>query len=93
MGADEAVFLLTQMIWQALYVALPILLATLFVGLLISIFQVTTQLQEITLSYVPKIITAAILLILLGPWMMDLISTFARGLYQAIPDIGAARFD
>jgi len=76
------------MIWNALYIALPILLATLGVGLLISIFQVTTQLQEITLSYVPKILVAAILMIMLGPWRPKHLGSFATSLYQSIPYIG-----
>ena len=66
-------------------VAGPILVATLLVGLAISVFQVATQLQEITLSYVPKLMTAAILLILLGPWMIARITDFARNLFIAIP--------
>ncbi len=88
MGADRALFLLNQMVWNALYVAGPILVATLCVGLLISIFQVTTQLQEITLSYVPKILVAAFLIITLGPWMIGRLAHFARALYQMIPTVG-----
>ncbi|WP_371395839.1 flagellar biosynthetic protein FliQ [Fretibacter rubidus] len=87
MGTDQAVYLLSQMVWNALIVAAPILLATLFVGLLISIFQVTTQLQEITLSYVPKILVTAFLLIGLGPWMIGRIGSFATSLYQIIPGL------
>ena len=48
-------------------------------------FQVATQIQEATLSYVPKLLVAAGLLILLGPWMMTRMTDFARGLYLAIP--------
>ncbi len=55
------------MLWASLLVAGPLLIATLVVGVLISVFQVTTQLQEITLSYVPKILVAAFLLIGIGP--------------------------
>jgi len=88
LGADQAIYLLSEMVWNALQIALPILLAVLFVGLLISVFQVTTQLQEITLSYVPKIITAAFLLIALGPWMIGKLANFARSLYDMIPSIG-----
>ena len=88
MGADQAIYLLSDMVWNALYIAAPILLATLFVGLLISIFQVTTQLQEITLSYVPKIMVTAFLLILLGPWMLGRLAGFVRSLYALIPTIG-----
>ena len=87
MGTDQAIYLLNEMVWNALIVAAPILLATLFVGLLISIFQVTTQLQEITLSYVPKILVTAFLLIGLGPWMIGRVANFAQSLYQIIPGI------
>jgi len=75
------------MLWTSLVVAGPILLAILVVGLIISIFQVTTQLQEMTLSYVPKMLVAAGLLILLGPWMMATLTQFATGLYSDIPMI------
>ena len=85
MGADEALFLLNEMLWTAVYIAGPILLATLLVGLFISAIQVTTQLQEITLSYVPKITVAALLLFVLGPWMLDRLVQFAVSLYQLIP--------
>ena len=70
-------------------VAGPILLAILLVGLIISIFQVTTQLQEMTLSYVPKMIVTALLLMLLGPWMMAQLTQFAINLYTQIPFIVA----
>lgn len=88
MGADRALFLVTEMIWNAMFVAGPILLATLIVGLLISVFQVTTQVQEITLSYVPKIMAAAVLLVTLGPWMLGRLVYFATSVYQTIPSIG-----
>lgn len=87
MDKDQAVYLLSQMVWNALMVALPILLATLLVGLLVSILQVTTQLQEITLSYVPKILAAAFLLIALGPWMINKVASFAENLFMLIPGI------
>ena len=71
-------------------VSAPILLAILGVGLVISIFQVTTQLQEMTLSYVPKMIVTAVLLMMLGPWMMSRLTQFAIGLYTEIPMIVAS---
>jgi len=88
MGTDQALYYLSQMIWNALYVAAPVLLAALLVGLMISVLQVTTQLQEITLSYVPKIMVTALLLIALGPWMLGRVASFAQSLYQSIPAIG-----
>lgn len=87
METDRALNLMNDMLWNSLVIAAPILLVTLAVGLAISVFQVATQLQEITLSYVPKILMTAVLLIALGPWMMARITDFARGLYRIIPTI------
>ena len=78
---------LDQMLWNALVVAAPILLATLLVGLIISIFQDATQIQEMTLSYVPKILVAALMMIALGPWMIGRMTEFARSLYMLIPSL------
>lgn len=87
MEADRALNLLNDMLWNCLVVAGPILAATLIVGVLVSIVQVATQMQEVTLSYVPKLLTAAVLLIGLGPWMMARVTDFARGLYLIIPTL------
>jgi flagellar biosynthetic protein FliQ len=86
-GPDRALNFLNDMLWNSLLVAGPILLVILVVGLFISVFQVTTQLQEMTLSYVPKILAAAILLIAIGPWMMGRITQFATSLYLTIPTL------
>ena len=87
MESDRAINLLNDMLWHSLVIAAPILLATLAVGVLVSVFQVATQLQEITLSYVPKILVAAGMTIALGPWMVAGITDFARGLYLVIPTL------
>lgn len=88
MGADRALGLLYEALWTGLVIAGPVLIATLAVGLLISIFQVATQIQEITLSYVPKTLVAGITLVALGPWMLTRLTDFARGLYMLIPSLG-----
>lgn len=88
MGADWALTLLTDMLWTAALIAGPVLIVTLIVGLIVSVFQVATQIQEITLSYVPKTLAAGLMLILLGPWMVSQLTDFARGLYLNIPAIG-----
>lgn len=80
---------MNDMLWNCIIVAGPVLAATLIVGLVVSVLQVATQLQEITLSYVPKLLIAAALLILLGPWMIARITDFARGLFLAIPSLTA----
>lgn len=89
MNSDRALYFMSQMVLEALWIAAPILIGTLVVGLIISVVQVATQIQEVTLSYVPKIFTAALILILLGPWMIARLTEFARTLYQWIPALGA----
>lgn len=87
MSADQALFLMNQMAWVAFLIAAPVLFGTLGVGLLISVVQVATQVQEITLSYVPKLLTAAFILIGLGGWMLARLIQFGTSLYQSIPAI------
>lgn len=88
MGADQALFLLNQLLWVAVLVSAPILGATLIIGLIVSVLQVATQIQEVTLSYVPKLLAAAALIILLGPWMLGRLTQFAISIYQSIPSLG-----
>lgn len=85
MDADQAITLLNGMLWNCLVIAGPVLLATLLVGVAISILQVATQIQEITLSYVPKLLVSGLVLLLLGSWMIERLTDFARGLYLGIP--------
>jgi flagellar biosynthesis protein FliQ len=88
MTQDQAVGLMNQMLWQCMLIAGPVLAAILIVGLIISIIQATTQLQEMTLSYVPKMVAAGLLLILLGPWMIGRITQFALHSIRMIPSLG-----
>ncbi|MES1158296.1 MAG: flagellar biosynthesis protein FliQ [Terricaulis silvestris] len=84
MGADHALSLMNELVWSALIISAPVLIGTLIVGVIISVFQVATQVQEITLSYVPKMLAAALLLVLFGSWMLSRVTQFALGLYQNI---------
>ena len=88
MGADQALELMNQLLWTTLLVAGPVLIAALGVGLVISVFQVATQLQEMTLSYVPKLLAAMFVLIALGSWMIHQITQFARSTIGLIPGLG-----
>jgi flagellar biosynthetic protein FliQ len=76
-----------QMLWTAAIVAGPILGAILIVGILISVIQVATQIQEMTLTYVPKLIVSVVLLIILGSWMIGKLVQFSRGLFLLIPSL------
>jgi flagellar biosynthetic protein FliQ len=87
-GADEAVGLVNQLLWNTIVIAAPVLIGALLVGLVINILQVATQLQEMTLSYVPKLLASALILIALGPWMIGRITQFAIAVIRIIPQLG-----
>ncbi len=69
----------------ALMLSFPALIVGMLVGLSVSIFQATTQINEMTLSFIPKIIAVAVVLILLMPWMLNSISDFALNVFNMIP--------
>ncbi len=74
-------------IWVALKVAAPALLATLFTGLLVSVFQAATQINEQTLTFIPKVIIMTIALVVFGPWILETMTSFTTGLFNLIPMI------
>lgn len=69
----------------ALMLALPGLLTGMFLGLAVSIFQATTQINEMTLSFIPKIIGVVIVIILTMPWMLNSMIDFSTGVFNMIP--------
>lgn len=79
---------MNELLWHAMMVAGPVLAAALVTGLLISVFQVATQLQEMTLSYVPKLLVSGLVLVLLGPWMIHSITRFAVEMIALVPQLG-----
>ena len=86
MNHDVVLDLLKQTIFQALILAVPLLSITLVVGVLVSIFQTVTSVQEMTLSFVPKVLAVSAALVLGGPWMLHQLSLFAAGMLQRLPD-------
>ena len=88
MEGDRALGLMNELLWNTMLVAGPVLAAALIVGLVISVLQVATQLQEMTLSYVPKLLVAAIVLLVLGPWMIYRVTQFAIEMILLIPSLG-----
>lgn len=68
-----------------LLLAGPLLLVALATGLLVSLFQAATQINEMTLSFIPKILAVFTVLVLAGPWLLKLITTFTRELFSSIP--------
>ena len=88
MEADQALELMKALLWRAMLVSGPVLLAALVVGLLVSVLQAATQLQEMTLSYIPKLLVTALVLAALGPWMLHQITEFAVYVIRLIPSLG-----
>ncbi len=74
-----------QAVEVTLMVSAPLFLAALITGLLISIFQAATQINEMTLSFVPKLVAIFVTLVLAGPWMITLLTDFMRRLFESIP--------
>lgn len=77
----------TQAIKTALMVAAPVLLVSMAVGLMISIFQALTQIQEQTLTFVPKVIAIVLVFLLLGSWMTNNLVEFTEHMLNAISDV------
>ncbi len=87
MGADRALNLIDRMLWDAAVLSAPILGAILVVGVLISILQVATQVQEMTLTFVHKLVVVIALLIGLRSWMVDRLTRFAEAMLLVIPSL------
>ncbi|SHG92938.1 flagellar biosynthesis protein FliQ [Tepidibacter thalassicus] len=84
MDVNSAINLGQQALTMVLLLASPILILSLIVGLLVSIFQATTQIQEATLSFVPKIVVTFISLVLFGHWMITTVVNFTENLFLNI---------
>jgi flagellar biosynthetic protein FliQ len=74
-----------EMMKLAMYLSFPVLLVSMIVGLMISIFQATTQINEMTLSFVPKLIAVAVVMILTAPWSMNMLIEFTQRILKMIP--------
>ncbi|MDQ1120682.1 MULTISPECIES: flagellar biosynthetic protein FliQ [Pseudoxanthomonas] len=82
MSADTAMQLLAQVLWASVKIAGPILLVTLVVGVAISVLQVVTQVQEMTLTFVPKMVAVGVVCLGLGSWMIATAVELARHLFD-----------
>lgn len=71
----------------ALMLASPMLLVALVVGLLVSLFQAATQINEMTLSFIPKILGVIVVVVVAGPWMMSVIVDYTVALFHALPTL------
>jgi flagellar biosynthesis protein FliQ len=87
MTAQSVLTLGQQALYMLLMISAPVLLTVLVVGLVVSIFQAATQINEATLSFVPKIIAAVAALALAGPWMLTSLVEYLQRILLAIPTV------
>jgi len=87
MTPESVISIGQQALLTMLLVAAPMLLVALAVGLLVSIFQAATQINEMTLSFIPKLVAVFVTLVIAGPWMTGMLVDYIRRLFTSIPGI------
>ncbi len=87
MSVGQVVALMNGGIIQILLLSAPVLIIGTIVGLIVSILQATTQIQDQTISFVPKIVSIMAALIIFGPWMFTVIRTYTIGIFNQIPNM------
>ncbi len=88
MDQAEVIEVGSKAMWVTIQLGLPILGVSLVVGLMVSVFQAVTQLQEPTLTFIPKILAVIVVIVVAGPWMLNTLLDFTIDLWSGIPDIG-----
>jgi flagellar biosynthesis protein FliQ len=87
MENDFVIEVVNQAIRVTLMLAAPMLIGALVVGVVVSIFQAVTQINEQTLSFIPKILVIIAALVIFSPWMMETMVTYTRELFISIPEL------
>lgn len=87
MNPDTVIHIGTESLRMVLLLSLPMLLVALVVGVAISLFQAVTQIQEMTLTFVPKIIAVFACMVLVAPWLTNTMVAFTRQLFEGIPGL------
>ncbi len=87
MNQDVVINIAMQAMAIAFKVAMPLLLVGLVIGLVVSVFQAVTQIQEQTLTFIPKIVGMGLVLVVAGPWMLSEVVTYTQQLYSSIPSM------
>ena len=85
MDPQGVITLAQQALYTAVLLSAPMLLASLVVGLMISVLQAATQINEMTLTFIPKLLAMIAVMVLAGPWMITFFVDYLRRLYESIP--------
>jgi flagellar biosynthetic protein FliQ len=87
MSPETIVTIGQQAMWVTMMIASPLLLSALAVGLLVGMFQAATQINELTMSFIPKLLVLVAALVIAGPWMLGVIANYTRQLFEQIPSL------
>ncbi|MDX2299854.1 MAG: flagellar biosynthesis protein FliQ [Xanthomonadaceae bacterium] len=74
-------------LWLMLLLSAPMLLSALAIGLVVGMFQAATQINEMTLSFIPKLVVVSMVIVISGPWMLRTLVEFTRALIQSLPEL------
>jgi len=89
MNPEDFISIARQGLELTIMLSLPLLLAALVTGLIVSVFQAATQINEMTLSFIPKLLVMFAVAVLAGPWMLQLLVDYTRRLFESIPRLVA----
>lgn len=84
MTQQMAIEICKEAVWTALFVAAPMLISGLVVGIVVSLFQAVTQIQEMTLTFIPKILAVVVVMILTLPWVMNVLLSYTTEIFDVI---------
>ena len=85
MNPEDFISIARQGLELTIMLSMPLLVAALVTGLLVSVFQAATQINEMTLSFIPKLLVMFVVAVLAGPWMLQLLVDYTRRLFESIP--------
>jgi flagellar biosynthetic protein FliQ len=86
MTEDIVISLGRDAIWTTVLLAAPLLVSALIVGLVVSIIQAVTQINESTLTFIPKMLTIVVVMIILAPWMTQMLTSYTTELFTSLPN-------
>ncbi len=86
MTEDMVLSLGRDAIWTTVALSAPLLLSALVVGLIVSIFQAVTQINEATLTFIPKMLAIVVVMVILAPWMTQMLTAYTTELFTALPN-------
>ena len=87
MSSDLVVQMAREALFMVMLISAPMLGLGMLVGILVSVFQATTQIQEQTLAFIPKIVAVCVAILIFGPWMLRLLTDYVRELFVNLPSL------